>query len=188
MLINSSEKFFKQLKSIAFEYLKEIELKEMDATKGKSNFCRSTKAWNQKMTDKDVILHKLYVDFKEASKKNPYSVKFKTDRTEEIINLHKIMFNNKCGGSENVEVVWDDDPSLNGCIQLLTISEKSEPSKEAKKILTIFIFHSRVVLGQGEYMMHYKEFVFPQIISQLSSEDLNPQTPKLLAILMNQIV
>ena len=27
-------------------------------------------------------------------------------------------------------------------------------------------------------MMHYKEFVFPQIISQLSSEDRNPQTPK----------
>ena len=27
-------------------------------------------------------------------------------------------------------------------------------------------------------MMHYKEFVFPQIIIQLSSEDLNPQTRK----------
>ena len=125
-----------------------------------------------------LILHKLYVDFKEASKKNPCSVKFKTDRIEEIINLHKIKFNNKYGGSENVEVVWDDDPPLNGCIQLLTISEKSEPSKEAKKILTIFFFHSGVVLCQGEYMMHYKEFVFPQIISQLSSEGLNPQTPK----------
>ena len=85
------------------------------------------------MTDKDVILHKLYVDFKEASKKNPCSVKFKTDRIEEIINLHKIKFNNKYGGSENVEVVCDDDPPLHGCIQLLTISEKSEPSKEAKR-------------------------------------------------------
>ena len=27
-------------------------------------------------------------------------------------------------------------------------------------------------------MIHHKEFVFPQIINQLSSEDLNPQTPK----------
>ena len=132
------------------------------------------------MTDKDVILHKLYVDFKEASKKNPCSVKFKTDRIEEIINIHKIKFNNKYGGSENLEVVWDDDPPLNGCIELVTISEKSEPSKETKKILTIFFFHSGVVLCQGEYMMHYKEFVFPQIISLLpkSSEDLNPQTSK----------
>ena len=45
---------------------------------------------------------------------------------------------------------------------------------------TIFFFHSGVVLCQGEYIKHYKEFVFPQIISQLSksSEDLNPQTPK----------
>ena len=57
----------------------------MDTTKGKSNFSRNTKAWNQKMTDKDVVLHKLNVDFIEASKKNPCSVKFKTDRIEEII-------------------------------------------------------------------------------------------------------
>ena len=82
--------------------------------------------------------------------------------------------------SENVEVVWDNDPPINGCIELLTISGKSEPSKEAKKILTFFFFQSGAVLCQGEYIMHYKEFVFPQIISQLSksSEDLNPQAPE----------
>ena len=85
------------------------------------------------MTNKDVISHKLYVDFKEASKKNPCSLKFKTDRIEETISLHKIKFNNKYGGSKNVEVVWDDDPPLNGCIELLTISEKSEPSKKPKR-------------------------------------------------------
>ena len=83
----------------------------MDTIKGNSNFSRNMKAWNQKTTDKDVISHKLYVDFKEASKKNPCSVKFKTDRIEEIINLHKIKFNNKYGGRENVEVVWDDEPN-----------------------------------------------------------------------------
>ena len=46
----------------------------------------------------DRILEKLYVDFKEASKKNPCSIKFNADRVKEIIDLHKIKFNKRYGG------------------------------------------------------------------------------------------
>ena len=51
-----------------------------------------TKVWNQRMRDKNVVLHEMYTDFRDSDKKVPCSLKFKTDRIQEVIELHKVKF------------------------------------------------------------------------------------------------
>ena len=134
-------------------------------TKGKTK----TKAWNQRMGDKDVVLNKLYIDYKDSSKTVPCSLKFKTDRMTDTIELHKVKFNAKYGEKEGMKVQWDDDPKQNGCLSVLTITQKdlSESNEPPRKIFTAFFYQSGLVLCQGKYMNHYQDFVFPQVIAEL---------------------
>ena len=78
------------------------------STKGKTK----TKACNQRMGEKYVVLNKLYIDYK--AKTVPCSLKFKTDRMTDIIELHKVKFNAKYREQEGMKVQWDDDLKQNG--------------------------------------------------------------------------
>ena len=48
------------------------------------------KIWNQRMKDENVVLHEIYTDFRDSDKKVPCSLIFKTDRIQEVIELHKV--------------------------------------------------------------------------------------------------
>ena len=130
-----------------------------------------TKVWNQRMKDKNVVLHEIYTDFRDSDKKVPCSLKFKTDRIQEVIELHKVKFKldtdlhlNEDGQDRDITVIWDSDPTQNGCIELLTLVDNS---REGKKIFTMFFYQSGVILCQGEYIMFYRDFVFPQMMKDL---------------------
>ena len=70
---------------------------------------------------KDVVLNKLYIDYKGYSKTVPCSLKLKTDRITDIIELHKVKFNAKYREHKGMKVQWDDDPKQNGCLSLLLL-------------------------------------------------------------------
>ena len=84
--------------------------------KNKHKFTSKTKAWNQNMESHDVILHKMYTDFKGPNLEVPCNIKYKMDKLKEVIDLHKLEvikdFIQHCDLDLNTE--WDDDPKQNG--------------------------------------------------------------------------
>ena len=54
------------------------------------------------MDGKNVTLHKLHTNYKNANLTDPCSVKFKTDKLHEVITLHQMKFNDDYGLREGV--------------------------------------------------------------------------------------
>ena len=44
------------------------------------------------MKDKNLVLHEIYTDHRDSDKKVPCSLKFKTDRIQEVTEPHKVKF------------------------------------------------------------------------------------------------
>ena len=126
-----------------------------------------TKVWNQNIDDKNTMLHKLYIDYTNAEKTKSCSIKFKTDKLEEIIELHKLKYGSDPISHEDgkeLKVMWDDNPAKpSGCKAVLTLNI------EKKKIFTLYFFSTGSVLGQGEYCQHYQK-LFPQMIKNMTQE------------------
>ena len=113
----------------------------------------STKAWNQRMGDKNVVLNKLYIDYKDSGKTVPCSLKLKTDRMTDTVELHKVKFNAKYGEQEGMKVQWDYDPKQNGCLSLLLLRKICRsPMSRPRKTFTALFYQSGLVLYQGEHM------------------------------------
>ena len=133
--------------------------------KNKHKFTSKTKAWNQNMESHDVILHKMYTDFKGPDLEVPCNIKYKTDKLKEVIDLHKLEvikdFIQHCDLDLSTE--WDDDPKQHGCESIMTLIERDSK----KKVLTTFFFQSGVVVCQGELLKDYGELIFPKVMEQL---------------------
>ena len=133
--------------------------------KNKHKFTSKTKAWNQNMESHDIILHKMYTDFKGPNLEVPCNIKYKTDKLKEVIDLHKLEvikdFIQHCDLDLSIE--WDDDPKQNGCESIMTLIKRDSK----KKVLTTFFFQSGVVVCQGELLKDYGELIFPKIMEKL---------------------
>ena len=84
-------------------------------------FEKKTEVWNQNIDDKNTMLHKLYIDYADAEETKSYSIKFKTGKLEEIIELHKLKYGSDPISHEDgkeLKVKWDDNPAKpSGCKQ-----------------------------------------------------------------------
>ena len=139
------------------------------STKGKTK----TKAWNQQTGDEDVVPNKLHIDYKDSSKTVPCSLKFKTDRMTDIIELHKVKFIVKYREQERMKIQWDDDAKQNGCLSLLTITHKdlsdsSEPPiKFSRHFLSIW---SNLVSGRiHEPLPRLYLFIYTLLLNRLKT-------------------
>ena len=89
---------------------------------------KKTKPWNQNLDDPNTELHVIYIDYGDAEKTKPCSLKFKTNELDKVIDLHKAKFNSDLK-EENVLVAWEDNPSKQpGCKAILTLRKSSKKS------------------------------------------------------------
>ena len=128
-------------------------------------FEKKTKVWNQNMNDKNTMLHKLYLNYTDAEKTKSCSIKCKTNKLEEIIELHKVKYGpDPISHEDGKELIamWDDIPAKqSGCKAVLTLNS------EKKKIFTLYFFSAGSVLGQGEYCQHHQK-IFSQTIKNMT--------------------
>ena len=132
--------------------------------KNKHKFTGKTKAWNQNMESHDVILHKMYTDFKGPNLDVPCNVKYNTDKLKEVIDLHKLEvikdFIQHCDLDLSTE--WDDDPKKHGCESIMTLIKRDSK----KNVLTIsFPIWCSCLLRRAS--KDYGKLIFPKIMEKL---------------------
>ena len=96
------------------------------------------KSWNQNLEDKDTVFNRIYIDYADAEKAKPCSIKFKTDNIDDVIKLHKTRYDasNK-HKVDNIKVKWDDNPKQSSCKTVLTLN-----NKDGKKIFVLYFYHA----------------------------------------------
>ena len=73
---------------------------------------KRTRTWNQNLRNKYTLFNRIYIDYADAEKTKPCSIKFETDNIKDVIKLHKTRYDaSNTHRDNNIKVKWDDKPN-----------------------------------------------------------------------------